>query len=61
MDKYRMVSNETGFFNGGIHIDLNFITLEDNNIIMPILQSYVLHWHHMYLVHPGMDRTEAII
>ena len=56
-----MVSNETGFLNGGIHIDLNFITLEDNNIIMPILQSYVLHWHHMYLVHPGMDRTEAII
>ena len=28
---------------------------------MKILQSYVLHWYHTYLLHPGMDRTEATI
>ena len=30
-------------------------------VIPSILQSYVLHWYHTYLVHIGMDRTEANI
>ena len=34
---------------------------EDNIVITEILQSYVLHWCHKYLLHPGMDRTEAMI
>ena len=48
-------------FSGGINIDLRLITCEDNIVILPILQKYVLHWYHTYLLHPGMDRTEAII
>ena len=43
------------------NIDLRLITCEDNIVILPILQKYVLHWYHTYLLHPGMDRTEAII
>ena len=30
-------------------------------VILEILQSYVLHWYHMYLLHTGMNRTEAMI
>ena len=25
------------------------------------LQNYVVHWYHKYLLHAGMDRTEAMI
>ena len=34
---------------------------KDNIVIQPILQSYVVHWYHTYILHPGTDRTEAII
>ena len=34
---------------------------EDNLVIPPILQSYILNWYHKYLLHPGMDRMESII
>ena len=34
---------------------------EDTTVILSILRSYVLNWYHTYLLHPGMDRTEAII
>ena len=46
-------------FCGGGNIYLDLITCEDNIVIPPIIQSYVLHWYHTYLLHPGMDRTEA--
>ena len=32
---------------------------EDNIFIPSILQNYVLHWYHKYLLHPGMDIMEA--
>ena len=34
---------------------------EDNIFIPLIMQSYVLIWYHIYLLHPGMDRTAAMI
>ena len=33
----------------------------DKIVIPSKLQSYVVHWYHTYLLHPGMDRTEAMI
>ena len=51
----------TGYFHGGSNIYLNLITCEDNIFIHEILQSYVLHWYHTYILHQGMDRTEAMI
>ena len=30
-------------------------------VIPSILQNYVLYWYHLYLLHSGMDRTEAIV
>ena len=40
---------------------LKIIICENNIFIPSILQSYVLHWYHTYLLHIGMDRTEATI
>ena len=34
---------------------------EDKTFIPPKHQSYVVHWYHMYLPHPGMDRIEEMI
>ena len=61
MAKYKYSTYHTGSFCGGFNTDLKFITCEDNIFIPYILQIYVLHWYHMYLFHPGMVRTEAII
>ena len=41
--------------------NLNLIMCEDNNVILSKLQSYVLHWYHIYLLYPLMDRMEDII
>ena len=31
-------------------------------IIIPfIIHSYILRWYHKYLLHTGMDRTDAVI
>ena len=50
-----------GSFHGGSTTDLKLITSEDKVVIPSKLQSYVLHWCHKYVLHPGMDRTEAMI
>ena len=34
----------------------------NNDIFIPLIQpKYVLQWYHKYLLHPGMDRLEAMI
>ena len=48
-------------FCGGGNIYLNLITCEDKIVLPSILQHYVLHWYHTYLLSPGIDLTEAII
>ena len=59
--KYEMGRYHKVSFCGGKNIYLNLITCEDNIFIPSILQSYVLHWYHTYLFHPGVDRTEVMI
>ena len=61
MDKYEDGKCHKGYFCRVINIDLNLITCEDNIITPSILQKYVLHWYQTYLIHPQMDRTEAMI
>ena len=50
-----------GYFRGGSNIDLKIIMCKDNIVIPSILQNYVLHWYHAYLLRSGMDRTETNI
>ena len=59
--KYKYGMYHKGYFYGGSNIDLKLITCTDKIIITPIIQSYVVHWYDMYLLHPGMDRSEATI
>ena len=61
MDKDEDGTYQTGSFRGGSNINLNLITCEDKIVILSILQSYILHWYHTYLLHPGIDRTEETI
>ena len=61
MAKYNYSKYHKGYFYGGSNIDVNLITCEDNIFIPEILQSYVLHWYHTYLLRPGMDITKAMI
>ena len=58
--KYTTGTYQKGSFCGGSNIDLKIITCKNKIIIPSKLQSYVVHWYHMYLLHPGMDRTEAM-
>ena len=59
--KYKDSTYHKCYFYGGGNIVLNLITCKDNIFIPSKLQSYVLHSYHTHLLHPGMDRTEAMI
>ena len=61
MDKYKDDTYQQGSFRGGINIYLKLITCKDKVFIPSKLQSYILHWYHTYLLHPVMDRTDAMI
>ena len=56
-----MVTYHKYSFRGGSNINIIIITCDDNIVIPSILQSYVLHWYHTYLLHPLMNRTEVTI
>ena len=61
MDKYKYDSYDKGYFRGGSNININIITCEDNIVILSIIQKYVLHWYHTYLLNIVMDITEAVM
>ena len=61
IDKYKYGTYHKGSFRVGSNINLKLIMCEDEIVILSKIQSYILHWYHTYLLHPGMDRTEAII
>ena len=48
---------QKGSFCGGINININLITCEDNIFIPAIFQGFVLNWYHTYLLHPVMDKS----
>ena len=41
-------------------MNFNLIMCKDNIVIPPKLQSCVLHWHHMNILRPVMDRKELM-
>ena len=59
--KYKDGTYHKGYFRGGINIYLKLKMCKDKIIIPSIIQSYIVHWYHTYILHPGMDRTEAMI
>ena len=61
MDKYKDTMHHKGSFSGVSNIYYILITCEDKIVIPEIIQSYVLHWYHMYILCTGIDRTEGMI
>ena len=59
--KYKNGTYHKGSFCGDSKIYLKLIMCKDNIVILSKLQSYVLHWYHTYILHTGMDITEAMI
>ena len=55
--KYKYGKYHKSYFCGGSNTDIKRITCNDKIVIPSKLKSYVLHWYHTYLIHPGMDRT----
>ena len=45
----------------GVGIVTQLICRSDNIVSPKTLRNYVVNWYHIYLLHPGMDRTEATI
>ena len=37
------------------------ICKNDKIVVPTVLWKYIVNWYHTYLLHPGMDRTEANI
>ena len=61
MGKYKNGRYYKGHFCGGGNDNISLILCKDKIFIPSKLQSYALNWHHIYLLHPGKDRTEATI
>ena len=56
MAKYHKPIYKTDSFCGGSNININHRTCRVRIAIKLVIQSYTLHWHHMYLLHPGMHK-----
>ena len=61
MAKLKTDIYKTGSFRGGSNINLKLITCKDHIVIPLIIQIYVLRCYQMYILHSGMDITEATI
>ena len=60
LDRLKCANYQTKYFcGGGIFTQ---IICKDNEIVIPkIFQKYDVNWYYMYLLNPGIDRTEAYI
>ena len=59
--KYKYGTYHKCSFRGVSNTYLKLIMCKDHIFILSILQSYILHWYHTYLLHLVMDITEAIV
>ena len=59
--KYKYGTYHKGYFLGVSNIDISLITCKYKSFIPSKLQSHVIHWYHTYLLHPVMDRQEAMV
>ena len=49
-----------GYFRGSRNT-IKSVTFKDKIVIMQLIQKYVVRWHHSYLLHTVLDRTEAML
>ena len=58
--KLKWATYQKSYFRGGRNT-IELITYKDKIVITYKLQKYVVKWYHMYLLHTGMEWTEAMI
>ena len=51
---------QKGYFRVGRNY-IYLVTHQDKIVIPQKLQKYIINWYHTYLLHPRLDRTEAMI
>ena len=61
MDGYKNGTYHKVYFCGDSNTDIKLIMCKDYIVILSKIQSYVLHWYHMYLLHPVMYREDVMI
>jgi hypothetical protein len=60
LNKLKKKTYHANDFHGGGTTRM-LICRNDKIVVPKVLQQYVLHWYHTYLLHPGMVRTEETI
>ena len=58
--KIKHAEYKKGYFRVG-RSTIDLITYKDEIVIPQKTKKYVVKWHHTYLLHPELDRTEEII
>ena len=59
-EKLTCAEYQTGYFFSGQNT-VKLVTYKDKLVIPQLLQKYPMEWYYTYILHPGMDTTEAII
>ena len=59
-EKINCAKYQKGSFHGGRNT-IELVTYKNKVLIPQKLQKYVVNWYHTYILHPGLDITEAII
>ena len=59
-EKLKCAEYKKGYFCGGRNT-IELVTYEGRILIPHKIKKYVVKWYHTYLLHPGLDRTEAKI
>ena len=59
-EKRKCAKYKKGSFRG-YRNTIELVTYEGKIVIPHKLQKYVMKWYHTYLLHPGLDKMEAVI
>ena len=55
MAKYNISEYKSGSFWRERNNSFNFLKCEDKTVIPLIIKSCLLHWYHLYILHPGKN------
>ena len=59
-EKLKCTKYTKGYFRG-VRNTIELVRYDGKIVSQQKIQKYVVKWYHTYLLHPGMDRTEAMI
>ena len=60
MENFNCENHERGYFIG-FRITIKTVMYNDKIVVPQKLRRYIVKWYHMYLLHPGLDKNEAMV